>query len=152
MNILFFIVLPLATVLISIVLQRLLKSPILVALLVFSVFLILAFTVFTTDFLINAIIYAIIAYITALTFKLICCLKRRFDFENCNICNMCGDSNNSSEDNISEDIAGLRNSIGGLEKSIDSLEDNIDNLTDILSRLLNNNNNNCGCNRRLNRC
>ena len=31
------------------------------------------------------------------------------------------------------------------------LENNIDNLTEVLSRLLNNNNNNCGCNRRLDR-
>jgi hypothetical protein len=40
MNILFFIVLPLATILISIVLQKLLRSPILVAILVFAVYLI----------------------------------------------------------------------------------------------------------------
>jgi len=153
MGILFFVVLPLATILIAIVLQRLLKSPILVAFLVFAVFLILAFTVFEADFLINAIIYAIIAYITALIFKLICCILRRFNFNNCSTDNICGDSNSHNEDNndLQEDIAGLRNSIARLEKSIDSLEDNIDNLTDILSRLLNNNNNSCGCNRRLNR-
>jgi len=152
MTILFFVVLPLDTILISIVLQRLLKSPILVTILVFAVFLILAFTVFEAGFLINAIIYAIIAFVTALIFKLICCLKRRFDFENCNICNICGNSNeNGDNDDLREDILGLQNSIRGLEKSIDSLEDNIDNLTDVLSRLLNNNNNNCGCNRRLDR-
>ena len=57
MGILFFVVLPLATILIAIVLQKLLKSPILVAVLVFAVFLILAFTVFTAEFLINAMIY-----------------------------------------------------------------------------------------------
>ena len=61
MTVLFFIVLPLATILIAIVLQKLLRSPILVALLVFAVYLILAFTVFEADFLINAIIYTIIA-------------------------------------------------------------------------------------------
>ena len=56
MDILFFVVLPLATILIAIVLQRILKSPILVAILVFAIYLILALTVFTTEFLINAII------------------------------------------------------------------------------------------------
>ena len=69
MTVLFFIVLPLATILISIVLQKLLRSPILVGLLVFAVYLILAFTVFEAEFLINAIIYSIIAYITALIFR-----------------------------------------------------------------------------------
>lgn len=155
MTILFFIVLPLATILISIVLQRLLKSPILVAILVFAVYLILAFTVFETEFLIAAVIYAIIAFITAAIFKLICCLRRRFDLNNCNISNLCGDSNNDNNgdnDDLQEDIAGLRTSIGRLEKSIDSLEDNIDNLTQILSRLINNSSNNgCGCNNRLSR-
>jgi len=148
MNILFFIVLPLATILIAIVLQRLLKSPILVALLVFAVYLILAFTVFETEFLINAIIYAIIAFITAVIFKLVCCLKRRFNLDVCNVSNICGDSNNSNE--LQEDIAGLQDSIRKLEKSIDSLENNIDSLTDVLSRLLNGNNN-CGCNRKIGR-
>ena len=71
MTVLFFIVLPLATILISIVLQKLLRNPILVALLVFAVYLILAFTVFTADFLINAIIYTIIAFITAVIVRII---------------------------------------------------------------------------------
>lgn len=144
MTVLFFIVLPLATILISIVLQKLLRSPILVALLVFAVYLILAFTVFATDFLINAIIYSIIAYITAVIFRLVCCLIRRMDCnDNNGICTNC----NNEENILEEDIAGLQNSIRGLERSIDSLEDNIQTLTDILSNLGNNSNNNCGCNR-----
>ena len=148
MNILFFIVLPLATILISIVLQKLLRSPILVALLVFAVFLILAFTVFEAEFLINAIVYAIIAFITAFIFKLICCLRRRFNLDDCNVSNICGDANNDND--LQEDIAGLQDSIRRLEKSIDSLENNIDSLNDVLSSLLNGNNN-CGCNRKIGR-
>ena len=153
MTVLFFVVLPLATILISIVLQRLLKSPILVAILVFAVYLILSFTVFDAEFLVAAVIYAIIAFITAAIFKLICCLKRRFDLNDCNVSNICGDlnnSNNNDSEDLQEDIEGLENSIRRLEKSIGSLENNIDNLTDILSRLINNNNN-CGCNNRLNK-
>lgn len=152
MTVLYFIIFPLATILISIVLQRVLKSPVLVALLVFTVFLILAFTVFTSEFLINAIVYSIIAFITAVIFNLICCLKRKLNFNNCNMFNICGDSNGENDNSdLQEDIAGLEKSIGRLEKSIDSLENNIDTLSDIISRLLNNNNNSCGCNRRLNR-
>ena len=145
MNILFFIVLPLATILIAIVLQKLLRSPILVALLVFAVYLILTFTVFTTDFLIAAIIYTIIAFITAVIFRLICCFIRRLD---CNDNNgICIECNNNQENDLQGDIAGLQNSIRRLERSIDSIEDNMNNLTNILSNLTNTNNNNCGCNR-----
>lgn len=144
MTVLFFIVLPLATILISIVLQKLLRSPILVALLIFAVYLILAFTVFDAEFLINAIIYSIIAYITALIFRLVCCLIRKMDCnDNNGICTNCSHEENS----LQEDIVGLQNSIRGLERSIDSLENNIQTLSEMLLNLTNNNNNNCGCNR-----
>lgn len=145
MTVLFYIVLPLATILIAIVLQKILRSPILVALLVFAVYLILAFTAFTTDFLINAIIYTIIAFLTAVIVRTICCLQRRL---NCNSNNgIC--SNCNEEASLQNDIANLRTSIGGLETSIEALENNIDNLTDILSALVSSNNCNCGCNRKL---
>lgn len=144
MTVLFFIVLPLATILIAIVLQKLLKSPILVALLIFAVYLILAFTAFTTDFLINAIIYTLIAFITAIIVRTICCVQKRLNCNNNNqIC--C----NSDETSLQNDIANLRTSINGLETNIEALENNIDNLTDILSTLISNNNCSCGCNRRI---
>lgn len=72
--ILLFFVLPLATIVISIALESLLNNPYLVSAIVFSVFLISAFTVTTTDFLIYTIIYTIIALITALIYDAI----RRF--------------------------------------------------------------------------
>ena len=50
MNILFLVIIPIATILISIVLQKILKKPVLVAILAFAIFLILAYTVFTTEF------------------------------------------------------------------------------------------------------
>jgi len=75
--ILIFVVLPLATIIFSIALQRLLKCPILVAAIVFAVFLILAYTVFGTGFIIAAIVYAILAFITAFLTCLICRIIRR---------------------------------------------------------------------------
>ena len=63
--ILIFVVLPLATIIFSIALQRLLKCPILVATIIFAIFLILTYTVFGTDFIIFAILFAILAFITA---------------------------------------------------------------------------------------
>lgn len=143
MNILFFVIFPIAVILISIVLQKLLKSPILVAILIFAVFLILAYTVFTPEFLLNAIIYAIIAFITAAIFKLIYCLRRRIS---CNIFNVCDntDSYNNNDDND------IETSIANIEESIESINDNMNRLTRLLSSVINNGNNNCGCcNRRL---
>lgn len=129
MNILFLVIIPIATILISIVLQKILKKPVLVAILAFAIFLILAYTVFTTEFLLNAIVYTILAFLTAIITCLIHYLTRDID---CNICSREEDS--------------LEGSIEKLERSIDSLEGNIAELTKLLSMVMNNN---CGCNRRL---
>lgn len=75
--ILIFVVLPLATIIFSIALQRLLKCPILVAAVVFAIFLILTYTVFGTDFIIFAIVFGILAFITAFLVSLFCRLIRR---------------------------------------------------------------------------
>ena len=132
MNILFLFIFPIAIILISIVLQRLLRSPILVAILVFAVFLILAYTVYTTEFVLYALAYAIIAYITAQLFRLICCLKNRIHCPQESICPGRGN-------NIDEAVEGLQDSIG-------NLENNISDLNDVLSQALGIN-----CNRRIKR-
>lgn len=75
--ILIFVVLPLVTIIFSIALERLLKCPILVAAIIFAIFLILTYTVFSTDFLIFAIVFAILAFITAFLSKLFCKIIRR---------------------------------------------------------------------------
>ncbi|MBO5348724.1 MAG: DUF2651 family protein [Clostridia bacterium] len=64
-TLLLFFALPVATIILAIVLQRLLCSPILVALTFFAIYLILTFSTFDETFLIFAIVYTIIAYITA---------------------------------------------------------------------------------------
>ena len=76
-----FLVLPLATIILAIVLQKILKSPILVALTFFAIYLIVAFASFSdtlAEALIATIIYTLIAYVTALIVMLICRCKRRF--------------------------------------------------------------------------
>ena len=83
MNLFIFFVLPLATILLSIVLQKILRSPILVAITFFAIYLIVAFVSFSdtlAEAIIAVIIYTVIAYITANIVMAICCLKRR----NCN--------------------------------------------------------------------
>ncbi len=71
-NILLFFALPIATIILAIVLQKLLKCPILVAGTFFAVYLIVTYTAFGTNFLIFAIAYTILAYITAVISKCIC--------------------------------------------------------------------------------
>lgn len=70
--ILLFFALPLATIILAIVLEKILKCPILVAATFFAIFLVLTFAVFGSDFLIFAIIYTILAYIAAAITRFIC--------------------------------------------------------------------------------
>ena len=103
MNILLiFFALPIAVIIISIALQKILKNPILVAAIIFAVFLIVTFIVNNLNFLIAAIVYAIISYITAFLTCVItrflnrcerensCCCRRE---ERCS-CNNCNSDNN----------------------------------------------------------
>lgn len=69
---LFFIAFPIATIIFAIALQKIFRSPILVAAIIFAIFLIVTFAVFDATFLINTIIYTIIAFITAFLVCLIC--------------------------------------------------------------------------------
>ncbi len=125
MDILFFVILPLATILIAIVLQKVLQSPTLVAILAFAIYLILAFTTFTEEFLINVVIYTILAFLTAILVKTIYCLINNMgDRITCN---------DNNENNLRKDISGLEN-------SIDSLENSIDNLNNLITNLIGNSN------------
>lgn len=64
--------LPVATILLAIVLQKILKCPLLVAATFFAVLLIITFAVLDTSFLVFAIIYTILAYVTAVLTRLVC--------------------------------------------------------------------------------
>lgn len=70
--ILLFFALPIATIILSVVLQKILKCPILVAATFFAIFLIVTFAVFDSDFFIFAIVYTILAYIAATITRFIC--------------------------------------------------------------------------------
>lgn len=74
---------PVATVLLAIVLQKVLKCPLLVAATFFAILLIVTYAAFDSSFLVLAILYTILAYVTAVITKLICDLINRFNL-NCN--------------------------------------------------------------------
>jgi hypothetical protein len=59
-----------ATIIFSIALQKIIRSPILVALTIFAAFLIVTFTAFDESFLIFTILYTILAYISAIITRL----------------------------------------------------------------------------------
>lgn len=92
-----FFALPLAIILLSIVLQKILRCPILVAITVFAIGLIVSFVAFSStlaEALIATIIYSIIAFVTASIVKIICeCIQK---FRRCNSNCLCNndESNN----------------------------------------------------------
>ena len=102
MNILLlFFALPVSTILLAIVLQKILKCPILVAATFFAIYLIVAFAIFDSSFLIFVIIYTILAYITAVLTKLICNIIERINSlnNNDNCCNNCNNNSNTNNSN-----------------------------------------------------
>lgn len=84
MNLLIFFALPLATILLSIVFQKVLKCPILVAITFFAIYLIILFALYAigvitnlAEGLIAVIIYTIVAFLTAWLVRLIKLIKER---------------------------------------------------------------------------
>lgn len=86
MNLLFYLVLPIATIIFVVALQKLFKNPILVASIIFAIYFILAFTTFADNstFLLNVILYTVLAYITAYLTGLICKVGN-FSLSNLNV-------------------------------------------------------------------
>lgn len=138
---LIFFALPIATILLSIVLQRILRCPILVAITFFAIFLVVAFVLDILGILdlgtalIATLIYTFLAFITAF---IVCLLSRNDNslIRNCLCCNNDDNSNNNSN-NISDEDNG---SNCGCNRSIDIVE------------LNNNNNLNYNTQRNVGRC
>lgn len=93
MNLLLFFAFPIATIIFSIVLQKILRNPILVALTIFAAFLIVTFTAFDESFLIYTILYTILSYITAIITRLARRIFRRL------LCPQNENENNDNNDN-----------------------------------------------------
>lgn len=117
---LLFFALPISTIILAIVLQRILKCPLLVAATFFAIYLIVAFAIFDSSFLIFVILYTILAYVTAVLTRLICNIIRKIHQLNdnanlieanlvnnnqnnsncsCNNCNASGNDDNNSSAN-----------------------------------------------------
>lgn len=127
MNILLvFFALPIATIILAIVIEKILRCPILTALTFFAIYLIVAFAVFNASFLIFVIAYTIIAYITAWITELFFCRCRRTCPCRERTCQCKENNNNNNEVQLSNA--------------------DMQNIATRVANILNTTNNNCNCN------
>lgn len=78
-----FFALPIAVIIISIALQKILRCPFLVAAIIFAIFLVVTFIIGNLIFLVATIAYAILAFITAIITNIICKIIRRLEENEC---------------------------------------------------------------------
>lgn len=96
MDLLIYFAFPIATIIIAAILQKILKSPVAVAALIFAIFLIVTFAVYDETFLIATLVYSIIALITAFVVSQLCSNKDgESDDDDTNICG-CNNSNTTT--------------------------------------------------------
>lgn len=98
-NLLIFFAIPLAIVIISIALQKVLRNPFLVAAIIFSILLVIVLAFFDTIYLIAVVAYTVLAYITAVLTCLFCRILRN---SNIGSCMGCGNNNDNNGDNGNE--------------------------------------------------
>lgn len=120
-NLLIFFAIPVATIILAIVLQKVLRSPLLVAATFFAIFLIVTFAAFDESFLVFAILYTLLALITALVVRFLCCLIKNSTnpcingntFENQGICGNTESANDDDDDNNSNNCGcGCNRNVG----------------------------------------
>lgn len=124
-TLLIFFAFPIAVIIFSIVLQKLLHNPFAVSSLIFAVFIVITFAAFDQNFLIATLAYTILSFITAL-------LTDRINNSSNNSCSFCNQNPDST--------TCLCNAL------TDALENNNNNTNTVIDGLLdllqNNNNNN----------
>lgn len=86
-TLLLFFALPIATIILAVVLQKILKCPCLVAATFFAIYLIITYAVFDSSFLVYVIGYTLLAFVSAVLTKWICQLKQQLCQRNTCGCN-----------------------------------------------------------------
>lgn len=117
MNILLlFFALPIAVIIVSIALQKILRNPFLVAGIIFSIFLVFTFTIGDLNFLVATIVYTIISVITAIAIQIICRILRNYNSDECRM-----SYGNSMENDNKNDVTVIDNN-GTREENIETNE------------------------------
>ena len=110
-NLLIYFALPLATIIIAVVLERLWKNYILVTLFTFAIYLIVAFALGNANLLVLVIIYTFLAFIAAFLSMLFRKINKRLrcleNAENESITSNSANNNNCACNN-NNDVAGIR--------------------------------------------
>lgn len=96
-NLLIFFAIPLAIVVISIALQKILRNPFLVAAIIFSIALVIVLAFLDPIYLIAVVAYTVLAFITAFSTCLLCGVLRNSNMCNCMGCG--GNTNNNDNSN-----------------------------------------------------
>lgn len=125
-TLLIFFALPIATIILAIVLEKLLRCPILTAATFFAIYLIIAFALFDATFLVFVIVYTILAYITALIAE--------FFFSRCRkkICTCCDNKINNNDIELSnESIQNIANRVAQILTNTSNCSCNCNNNNDI---------------------
>ena len=117
-TLLLFFALPIATILLAIVLEKLLRNPILTAATFFAIYLIVAFTAFDETFLVYAIFYTILAFIAAVIAEF---FYRRCQQNGCIWSCQCRRNHNNNHDNTitlsNQDIARIANQLANIQNN-----------------------------------
>jgi len=150
-SLLIFFALPIAVIIISIALQKILKCPPLVAAIIFSIFLIVTFIINNLNFLIATIVYTIISFITATIICLLNRFLRKMEERHSNCCNNNNDNfitlSNSENDTFNCNCKQRENSCNYQITNADGLSARI-NIIPNNNQTGNGNTNSCGCCRR----
>lgn len=153
MNILLiFFALPIATIIISIALQKILKCPPLVAAIIFAIFLVVTFIIGDLTFLVATVVYTIISYITAVIVCIICRFLER-NRRNCDCYNDFINQNNDNGDLLtisSCDWNGTSNDLLTISSNNLNGNNNWNNNCNINSNCRNNSNSTNGVTARIN--
>ena len=152
-NILVFFAIPVAIIILSIVLEKQLRSPWQVAAIFFAIFLVVTFAAFDASFLIFAIAYTILAYVTAILTRLICNLiEENLSDNDRNDNNCCCHRNRPTANEAANQSnrCNCTNQIRRVEEAVEGLSDTVCKINCLLEDVLaenqnNNNNNNCTC-------
>ena len=129
MDLLTFFALPIATIILAFVFEKIIRLPILTALTFFAIYLIVAFTAFDTTFLPFVIAYTVLAYISALIAEII--------YTNCKYEGLGWSCDNNSN-----------NELNNNRNSNTLLDEDITRIASRVANLLVNNNCNYNCRRR----
>lgn len=120
-TLLLFFALPIATIILAIVLEKLLRNPILTAATFFAIYLIVAFAAFDEEFLVYVIFYTILAFIAAVLAEF---FYRRCHQNGCTWSCQCRRNHNNNNDSnpntitlSNQDVARIANQLANIQNN-----------------------------------